>query len=186
MEETMIIRRKPDESLIRVLAGNRANSGLNEMKVRLALIQAAGTMALEGTTRATASQVAFRAAADYKVNVTASVAGQTLAAFNIDSRMTHGKSKFVLDADKLEKIRVDVVSQVESAMAKLTAAIEQFQDLPQRIDRLQERWQETLAMRAREQELIKLIKEDAVNPSRIEYLEAEYNKIRKPNEGRNQ
>jgi hypothetical protein len=34
----MILRCRLDEGMVRVMAGNQANSGLNELKVRLALV----------------------------------------------------------------------------------------------------------------------------------------------------
>jgi hypothetical protein len=49
-----MLQRKPDESLINVFAGNNTSRGLSDLKVQLALVQSACTLALEGTIRATA------------------------------------------------------------------------------------------------------------------------------------
>jgi DNA repair exonuclease SbcCD ATPase subunit len=177
-----MIQRKPDDRLMETFVGNHTSEALSEQKVQLALLQSASLLALEGTTRATASQIAAKASQEYGIEVTASFTGQTLSYLNIGSVTTHGKNKFVLDADQLEKIRKGITDNCEKSLAKLQTSIEIFQDLPQRIEKLQAEWKETLKQRAKEQELIRLINADRQNPPRLDYLQAEYQKIQKRNE----
>lgn len=174
--------RPVDDGFINVLVGNSASRDLSELEVQLVLVQSACTLALEGTTRASASQIAARTIQSYKVEATASFTGQIFSNLGIDSVTTHGKNKFVLDANHLEKMRDDIASRCQKASERLETAIEKFRDLPQKIEELRKTWKETLAIRAKEQELIKLINEDRRNPSRIDYLENEYKNIRVRNE----
>ena len=87
----------PDKRLINAFRGSSASRGLSDLKVQLALVQAACTMALEGTARATASQVAVRANTTYGTEAAASFAGQVFATLNINTVITRGKSRLVLD-----------------------------------------------------------------------------------------
>ena len=97
-----MLQHKTDDRQLNVIVGNSACRGLSDLKVQLALIQSACALALEGTTRATASQIAARASQSYQIEVTASFTGLAFSNFGIDSVITHGKSRFVLNADKLE------------------------------------------------------------------------------------
>jgi flagellar capping protein FliD len=179
-----ILQRKPDEQLVNIIVGDSASHGLTEFKVRLALVQAACLLSLEGTARATASLIAARASQEYGVNVTASFAGQTFSMLNIPSVTTHGKNHFVLNTDQLEKIREETASRCEQALEKLRECTEKFGDLPKRIQELQHEWRQILSLRSKEQELIKAINEDRRDPNRpdMALLESEYKKIQQRNQ----
>jgi DNA repair exonuclease SbcCD ATPase subunit len=177
-----MLQRKPDENLLNVFFGNNASQGLSELKIQLALIQAACTLALEGITRATASEISIRALHDYQVEASPSFTGQSFSNMGIRTVTTHGKNKFILDSDQLKKIRKELASKCEQAIGRLQQALEKFQGLPQKIDSLQEEWGKVRALRAKEQELIRVINADRQNPSQIKYLEAEYNKIQQRDE----
>lgn len=88
------------------------------------------------------------------------------------------KSRFILEYENLEKIRDSIESHCKEAITKLESVIEKFQRLPQRITEFQQTWKEILATRARERELIRVINEDRQQPSRLDYLEQEAQKIR--------
>jgi len=172
-----MLQRKPDETMMNMFMGNNASNGLSELKVQLALIQVACTLAIEGITRATASEISNKALQVYQVEVTPSFTGQSFANIGIRTVTTHGKSKFVLDSEQLEKIRKELGSKYEQIQTKLQEAIERFAGLPKRIDSLQTEWNKIRASRTREQELIRVINADRQNPSKIDYLEGEYKKI---------
>ncbi len=173
---------KPDENLINLFAGNNASNGLDDLKVQLALVQAACALAIEGITRATASEISMKAQQQYKVEVTPSFTGQIFSILGIRSVTTHGKSKFVLEESELENIRKELNSQIEKTLARLQQAIANFQRLPEKIASLQSEWRKIRSLRAREQELTRVIVADRQNPSKMDYLEAEYEKIRQRDE----
>jgi chromosome segregation ATPase len=172
-----MLQRKPDESVLNLFIGNDASHGLSELKAKLALVQAACTLALEGITRATASEISMKAAREYQVEATPSFTGMIFSAMGIRTVTTHGKSKFVLESNQLEKIRSEITMKCEEIQAKLKEAVKKFQDLPKRIDSLQVEWTKLRTFRAREQELIRVINADRQNPPRMDFLEAEYKKI---------
>jgi DNA repair exonuclease SbcCD ATPase subunit len=177
-----MLPRKPDDGFINVIVGNSTSRELSELETRLVLIQSACTLALEGTKRATASQIAAKALQDYKVEAPPYYIGQIFSRLNIASVTVHGKSRFVLDASQLEGIRKDLETQCHESMNKLRASVDEFQKLPEKIEGLQKEWKQALATRAREQELIKSINADRQNPPRMDYLEAEFKKIQQRND----
>ena len=83
-------------------------SDLVGMRNALALIQTAYAMAVEGTTRATATQIADREANEYGYSITPSNVGQVFAALEIRTATSHGKTRFVLDIKQLEQIRINL------------------------------------------------------------------------------
>lgn len=171
-------KRIVDENFINAIAGNQASNKLSEVNTGLALVQAASILALEGITRATAKQVTDKAIETYSVEVIPSFTGQLFSSLGITTVTSHGKSRFVLEYESLEKVRDAIVTRCEEAKVKLEAAIERFQELPRQIEELRQTWKDTLAMRSKERELIKLINEDRQNPSHLGQLEAEADRIR--------
>lgn len=165
-----------------MIVGSNASRGLSELKIHLALIQSACSLALGGITRATASEISVKALQDYQIEATPLFTGQTFSIMGIRSVTTHGKSKFVLDSDQLEKIRLELVSKCEQTLVKLQEAVEKFRDLPQKINAAQKEWNHLLALREKERELVKLINADRQNPSNVNHLESEYKKIQKRDE----
>jgi len=151
---------------------------LNDLKVSLALVQAACAFALEGTSRATASQVTERAMSDYDMEATASFTGQVFSSLGIATVTSHGKSRFVLEYEPLEEIRKGIATQCEDLINKLETTLKTFNVLPDRIKALEAKWREIAQFRARERELINTINEDRKTPSRLDYLEEELKKIK--------
>jgi myosin heavy subunit len=157
----------------------RANSGLRTLRVGLGLLEAAHVMALEGQTRAGAGEIAERAAKDFGVSVTASVAGQTFSQMGMATAITHGKTRLVLDPDQLKGLKNDVVRKLETLAAELTEALSEFKDLSSRIEGLDGQWKEVVRLRMRELELAKQIDEARRTPSKLPYLENEAAKLQK-------
>jgi hypothetical protein len=155
-----MLPRPIDDKFIKVIMGNQANRGLVNLKVQLILIQVAHTLALEGITRATASEITARALKSYQLEVTASFTGQTFGNMGVLSVTSHGKNRFVLDPVQLEQLKKELTQKCEQTMANLQKAIDEFESLHQRIETLQKEWEEILALRAKERELTKLINED--------------------------
>jgi DNA repair exonuclease SbcCD ATPase subunit len=174
------------DNLISTLIGKNYSRDLSELEIQFVLIQSACTMALEGTTRASSSQIAAKVFQDYQIEVTPSFTGQTFANLSIHSVTSHGKNKLVLDPDQLENLRNDIASKCKEAMDRLQASIKKYKYLPQKIEELQKEWKQVLAARAKEQELIRIINEDRRNPPRLDYLETEYRKKQRRNEYINQ
>ncbi len=174
----MMPRREDDKEFIQAMKGSTARRGLSEMKVRLALVQAAATMALEGTNRATASQVTERAISDYGIEATPSFTGQVFSEYGIGTAITHGKSRFVLEHEPLDEIRKGIAAKCEELAATLEKSLAEFKDLPQRIEAMEKQWKNLMQLKTRERELTRVINEDRKSPSRLPSLEAEAKKIR--------
>jgi len=162
---------------INALRASTTIRNLNDLKVSLVLVQAACAFALEGTSRATASQVAERAMNDCDMKVTASFTGQVFSNLGINTVTSHGKSRFVLEYEPLEKIRKGIMAQCDDLTGKLKSVISTFNKLPDRIKALETQWREVVQLKVRERELINAINEDRQTPSRLGYLEEELKKI---------
>jgi DNA repair exonuclease SbcCD ATPase subunit len=172
-----MMQRQPDERFIDALVADSNSRELSELETRLLLVQSACALALEGNTRASASEVAAKALKDYKLEAAPYFIGQTFSYLKITSVTTHGKNRFVLDAKQLEKIRQDLESRVKESMEKLQASTDKFKDLPEKIESLQKEWKQTSELRAKERELVRLINADRLNPPRLDYWQAEYRKV---------
>ena len=177
-----MLQRKVDENLINMFSGSNSSQGLSELKVQLALIQTACTLAIEGIIRATALEVTTRAIQEYHIEATPSFTGMAFSALGIKTVTTHGKNKFVLEEGELEKLRAEIAQKCEETEDKLKETIKRFKDLPAKIDSLQNEWTKIRALRAKEQELIRVINVDRQNPPKTDYLEAEYKKIQQRND----
>ncbi len=173
-----MLPRSPDESLVNLFSGNSASRGLSDLKVQLALVQAASLLYLEGVTRATASQVVEKAIREYGIEATPSYAGQLFAVLGIGSSITHGKSRFVLEHDLLNKVRKALETKIEETSSHLKSSIEHFKDLPDKINALEKDWNDCLRLRQKEKELLRVINEEKSKPSSLRQLETEAGKLR--------
>jgi len=164
----MLIR---NPELINSFTGGSACRGLMERKVTLALVQSSILMVLEGTNRATASEIAERAIRQYEIQATPSNVGQIFSMLGIGSVTTHGKRRFVLDPKQLEKIRENIEQQCHDLDLKLETSIKYFQVLPDRIQALEMRWEEIHKLIARENELKWMIQQSSQVTSRLYQLQ---------------
>ncbi|HEY50413.1 MAG TPA: hypothetical protein G4O20_01225 [Dehalococcoidia bacterium] len=174
----MVLNRQIDERMLNMLKGNSASNGLRELKVQLALVQAACLMSIEETTRATASQITERAIREYGIEVSASFTGQVFAGMGIGTAMTHGKNRFILDRGRLEEMRKAITVRCEELAEKLESSIKYFQDLPERIKALEKEWKDIVKLRIKERELLNYVKEERNKPSQLPYLISEANKLK--------
>jgi DNA repair exonuclease SbcCD ATPase subunit len=126
--------------------------------------------------------VAAKALQEYKVEAAPYFIGQTFSSLNIGTVTSHGKNKFVLDAKHLEKVRSELEARCKESMGKLKDSIDKFKELPEKIEALQKEWKQAEALRAKEQQIIKAIREDRLNPPRLDYWQAEYKKVQQKND----
>jgi len=164
--------REVDTGLLQMIKGSDIRSGLEEMSVQLIILQTACIMCLDGIARATAGDIASRAIRDYNIEVTASITGQVLSRLGITTVTSHGKSRYVLEYDRLENIRKDMSEKCEEQSTKLKEVMKEFRYLPKRIKELEARWQEILNFRRREQALINAINENQAEVLKVKGLEA--------------
>ena len=140
-----------------ILKGKIVSTGLKELKLQLVLVQAACALVLEGTTRATAGQIAARAIKDYGIEVLPSLTGLIFTNLNIQKLTSHGKSRFVLEYEQLKEIREQTEAQCNEMIEKLETVVKTFHQLPERISKLQNEWAEIVRNHEKEQKLMRLI-----------------------------
>jgi len=167
-----------NDDFIKVVIGNSACRGLIESKIKLTLVQAAHLIALEGANRATASEIAERTAKQYGVEVTPSNVGQIFSMLGIRTVTTHGKNKFVLDTDQLEKARTNIETQCREVETKMKTSIETFKELLERIQGLEKRWQEILKLKSQETQFKRSIQESGEATSRLYNLQDRAQQLR--------
>jgi len=147
--------------------------GLRELKIVLALIQAACLITAQGNNRATATEVARLAAKQCGVSATPAKVGQILSSLGIGTGISHGKRQYLLDHNELEKIRQDISGKCQSLAERLESAIEAFRELPERIAGLEKQWQEIRRLTSLERELIQTISHNQQTVARLSSLQAQ-------------
>lgn len=155
---------------INMITGSIANRKLAESKATLLLVQVACLMALEGTNRATASQIAEKASQQHGLELPTYFIGKFFSDYGIRKVTIHGQRQLVLDHKRLEDLRQVISAQCEERMTKLESAIDNFKRLPERIASLEKSWQEILTMRQKEQDLAKQITEERQTQSHLPQL----------------
>ena len=83
-----------------VFKGSIALSGLKDLKATAGVVSAAPATALEGQTGATAVDISECPNRDFGTQVSAPDVGLFLRNNDVGSTLTHGKLRFVLDADQ--------------------------------------------------------------------------------------
>ncbi len=151
--------------------------GIKDLKLTLSLIQSACSLSLEGTRRATAGQVTERAIKDYGLDVISSFTGQVFTSLGISTVIIQGKKRLVLEPDQLEQVMKQIIEKIEQLSKKHESNMAAFQDISEKIKKLEDQWNEVAKQRARERELTNAITGARQTPSKLPYLEAEYRKI---------
>jgi hypothetical protein len=155
------------------LTGSAINAGLESVRTQLTVIRAAYLLSIEGISRATAAEICQRTYDEFSLTLTPAFIGTTLIGMGISKTTTHGKSRFVLDADQLKEIVQRIEAHCQGLMDKLAATISRFAELPAQIDSLQAEWQKILKLQARKQELLRLTAQYRQQLANVPHLEDE-------------
>jgi hypothetical protein len=155
-----------------------AMRGLRNLKLSLVILHAAHIMAIEGQTRAGAGEIAERANTGFLASTTPSIVGQILRGMNIQTTVTHGKPRLVLDPTILKMLVADITRACEATAAELEAALKGFQYLTSRVKGLEDQWNQTIQLRARERQLTRQIEEERRIPSKLPALEQEIARLK--------
>jgi DNA repair exonuclease SbcCD ATPase subunit len=156
-----------DQEFIAGIRGSSAFQGLAEIKWTMCVLQTGILMSLEGTTRAAASEIAERAQREYGIEFMPSKIGQCFALLGIRSVTTHGKNRFVLDPDELEKAKGSSQARYQTLEARLRESIEAFKGLAEKIKSLENQWRDVQRLRTRENELTRAIRENQDEINRL-------------------
>jgi DNA repair exonuclease SbcCD ATPase subunit len=156
-----------------------ATNGIRSCKEMLGLVEAALVLVLEGTNRATASEITQRATRDFNINSTPAITGQIFAQLKINTTTTHGKSRFVLDTDQLKEIKDQISGNFMLLSKELADVLSEYKDTSNRVNQLEEQLKETTLLYKRERELTQQLQQANSQPSRVPYLEQELAKKKK-------
>jgi DNA repair exonuclease SbcCD ATPase subunit len=157
----------------------QAANSLKNLKEMLGLVEAALVMSLEGTSRATVTEVLRKATDEYGVTSTTSVCGQIFSQLKISTTTTHGKPRLVLDKNQLESIKDRISKQINEVSQELANVLNEYKDTSNRINKLEEQLKETIRLNKRERELTQQLQQVNSQPSRVPYLEQELVKKKK-------
>lgn len=127
--------------------------GMMGMRNILTLFQTAYSMALEGTTRATASEISAREKKQFDAETTPSTVGIAFTSAGIKSVVSHGKARYVLNPDELEKICKAAEVECEEMAGKLEESLETYEDLNTRVLTLLDRLKEVFDLTDEEERL---------------------------------
>jgi DNA repair exonuclease SbcCD ATPase subunit len=151
----------------------QAAHGLRNLKEILGLVEAALVMSLEGTSRATVSEVLKRATEEFGVISTAAVSGQIFSQLKISTATTHGKPRLVLDTTQLKSIKDQLSRCITEVSKELADVLSEYKDTGNRIKQLEEQLKESIQLYKRERELTQQLQQVNSQPSRVPYLEQE-------------
>ncbi len=171
--------RERERKLPPAIKAYRTVNGINTFNEMLGLVEAALVMSLEGTNRATASEVLKRATEDFKVTSTAAVTGQTFSQLKIPTATTHGKSRFILDTDQLKGIKDRIVERIQELSRELDDILDEYRDITDRVKNLETKLNDVSKLYAREKELSQQIQELQNRPSQLLRLEQESARLKK-------
>jgi hypothetical protein len=174
-----MVMQRPNVNESPAMRANRAIGSLKNLKGALNIIDAGLVMALEGQTRASAADIAARAAKDFEGNFTASDVGQFLRSVGISGAVIHGKPRLVLDAGQLKALKDRMSKACNETAVELESTLKEFAGVSAIIAKLEEQWNETVRMRMRERELARQIQQDRATPSKLPYLEQEAARFQK-------
>ncbi len=133
--------------------GNLSYRKLSDLKTTLGIIQAANLLAIEGYSNASASQILLKAADQYDISCSPSMAGTICSELHIHKTTVHGKTKYHLDTNQLDELQHKLELDIQAASQKLESAIADFKELPGRIDELQSQWKNILKPQAQKNDL---------------------------------
>ncbi|APV44770.1 hypothetical protein Dform_01448 [Dehalogenimonas formicexedens] len=111
-------------------------SHLISVKNCLAVVVTAHLLASEGTTRATAKEISDRILEEFGLEIPATNIGQVFAAFEISSKTTHGKARFVLEADQLKDMSDNIAAYCEEEADKLEVSIAAYRKIDTKVHAL--------------------------------------------------
>jgi hypothetical protein len=135
------------------LKANLSYRKLSDLKTTLGIIQAANLLAIEGYSHASASQILSKAAEQYNISCSPSVAGTICSDLHIYKTTVHGKNQYHLDTNQLDKLQKNLEQQIREICLKLESAIADFKELPSRINDLQSQWKNILKLQSQEKDL---------------------------------
>jgi chromosome segregation ATPase len=143
------------------------------MREILGLVETALVMSLEGTRRATVTEVLRKATDEYGVTSTTSVSGQIFSQLKIKTTTTHGKPRLVLDTAQLKSLKDRLSRQISEVSKDLAEILAEYKDTDSRINKLEDQLRETVRLYKRERELTQQLQQANSQPSRVAYLEQE-------------
>ena len=152
--------------------------GLATIRLDLALVQTGYIMAMEGTTRATASQVVERVWTEFEVEVAPWRAGQVFSQMGVRTATAHGKTRLVLDPSQLGPWQEQIAALVDGTAQEVEKAIASFGDVAGRIQALDEQLQETQRLAAQEQEIRGYLGEHAGVRRELGLWQGRYQQVR--------
>ena len=146
---------------------------MTDISTRLALVQAAMGISMDGRTRATVTEVVNRARED----VLPSVAGQALSALGVRRVSVHGERRLVLEFDQLKLLHDELVQRFEKIKPRVEEAAERFDQLIEQVKRLEERVNRIYSMARREKEVRAFIVKFERSGGALSALENRYREI---------
>ncbi|BAQ35211.1 MULTISPECIES: hypothetical protein [Dehalococcoides] len=123
------------------------------MKNCMTLFQTAYSMSLEGNRRATAGEIAARAASQFGLKISPSNVGQAFSAMSIATTISRGKAKYVLNPTELEPILRVGKEECTEISDKLEESLSEYQEIAGRVDGLINQLREALRLDGEERKL---------------------------------
>jgi chromosome segregation ATPase len=134
-------------------------------------------LAAEGQPRATSSELLFRGQKEEGIDALPSVVGQLLGGLGIPSTTSKGKTRFLLEPQRLEPLIEELTAQVQIAEEEVDRVIQSLGDIQSRLAPLEERFERAQRQQQRELELKEFLREHKPFMSQAPFLEQERRRL---------
>lgn len=156
---------------------NCSLAGLYDAKDSLAVVSACLVLSLEGSHRATATEIAERTARDFHVSRERTRVGQIVRALGLSTTLANGKVRFKLDSAQLKSLEKQYKTAINSTMAQIKAIVAEYRDYPARIAELEQEVVKAAEIKKRERFLREQIDILRQYERALPTLEAENNRL---------
>jgi DNA repair exonuclease SbcCD ATPase subunit len=160
---------------------------MTDISLRLALVQAALRMSMDGRTRATVTEVVDRAKEEVdNIWILPSTAGQAFSVLGFRRVNVHGERRLVLDFGQLRKIHDGLVRQFEKIKPRVEEAAERFDRLTEQVKGLEDRMDLIYSNARQEKFLREFILKHEQTPRTTANLERQYQLLKAQAQRRDQ
>jgi hypothetical protein len=151
---------------------------LKTLRLQLALLQSGCALVADGYSRATSSELLFRARRDFGIDALPSTVGQLLGSLGIPFTTSKGKSRFLLDPEYLQPLLDELSEAIQGMEVRVGKLVTTARDVEARLQPLQERFDQIQARLQRERQMREFIQQYRPALTRNPYLEHEYQQLR--------
>ena len=151
----------------------------HRQREELLVVQGMVLLAQEGVSRSTATQISERIDLEFDTNVTPSAVGVHLTKLKLETRISRGRSRFVLNLPDLLALHERLTADSERMAPFVEGIVERFADIAERAQQLEQRVGQIVQAFHREGEFKQYLQANRVKLQQAQHWEGEYDRARR-------